>query len=69
MSAEDLDHAFERFYRSDANSEITGTGLGLAISQEIMHVHGGQIAIESELGIGTTVTILFPSVRKWGVSR
>ena len=66
MSAEDLSHAFERFYRGGAHELISGTGLGLAIAKEIMQVHSGVIDIQSELGQGTTVTLLFPAIRTWG---
>ena len=68
MSAEDLEHAFERFYRSSAQEAIAGTGLGLSIAKEIMHAHSGEIEIQSTLGEGTTVTLLFPAIRKWGNS-
>jgi len=63
---EHLEHVFERFYRSSSHAEIVGTGLGLAIAKEIMQAHSGQIHIESELGIGTTLTLLFPSAHRWG---
>ena len=66
MSPEDLEHAFERFYRSSSHEAITGTGLGLSIAKEIMLAHAGQIDIQSTLGEGTTVTLLFPAIRKWG---
>jgi signal transduction histidine kinase len=66
MSAEDLVHAFERFYRSSAYELIPGTGLGLAIAKEIMQAHSGEIDIQSKLGEGTTVTLLFPAVNTWG---
>ena len=66
MSAEDLSHAFERFYRGGAHELISGTGLGLAIAKEIMQAHSGVIDIQSELGQGTTVTLLFPAIRTWG---
>jgi len=66
MSPEDLEHAFERFYRSSSHEAISGTGLGLSIAKEIMLAHAGQIDIQSNLGEGTTVTLLFPAIRKWG---
>lgn len=66
MSAEDLTHAFERFYRGSAHELISGTGLGLAIAKEIMQAHSGEIDIQSEPGQGTTVTLLFPAIRTWG---
>jgi two-component system OmpR family sensor kinase len=50
-------HAFERFYRGDARGEIPGTGLGLAIAKRAIDRAGGNIAIESAPGRGTTVLI------------
>ena len=40
----------------------TGTGLGLAIVKSVMELHDGEAAIESELGKGTTVTLIFPQL-------
>jgi signal transduction histidine kinase len=50
-------HAFERFYRGDERGEITGTGLGLAIAKRAVERAGGDIAIDSAPGHGTTLTI------------
>jgi signal transduction histidine kinase len=47
--------------RSDTNVTHEGTGLGLPLSQKFMELHGGTLEIVSELGVGTTVSIMFPS--------
>ncbi len=59
---EDLPRLFERFYRvgKDRNSDKGGTGLGLAIAKEFAVAHGGDITVESKVGVGTTFTITFP---------
>lgn len=59
IPAEDLPHIFDRFYRAQNVSQMTiaGTGLGLNIAKEIIEMHGGEISIESEVGVGTTVTV------------
>ena len=62
ISQEDLPHVFDKFYRSaDPNvAKQTGTGLGMAITLEIIHLHGGKIEVQSELGKGTRFTITIP---------
>jgi two-component system, OmpR family, phosphate regulon sensor histidine kinase PhoR len=53
---------FERFYRADRarTSDVGGTGLGLAIVKHLARLHGGEVAVRSTLGIGTTFTIELP---------
>jgi signal transduction histidine kinase len=59
IAADDLPRVFSRFYRGSGRAaEIPGTGLGLAIVQGIVTQHGGSVSIESEVGVGTTVTLV-----------
>jgi signal transduction histidine kinase len=66
MSAADLSHVFERFWRADRarsrTSERGGFGLGLAISQWIAQAHGGRIAVQSRLGRGSVFTVTLPLI-------
>ena len=45
------------------NRKTEGTGLGLPLSLSLVELHGGSIEIESEPGVGTTVTVRFPGQR------
>lgn len=65
IAPEDLEHVYERFYRGEnvSQSTIPGTGLGLAIAHEIIESLGGEIKIESELGVGTSVRVNLPTAR------
>lgn len=60
-----LPRVTQRFYRVDrSRSRHTGgTGLGLAIVKHIITRHGGELLIESELGVGSTFTLVFPPPR------
>lgn len=63
IAKHDIPHVFERFYKAEhSRTDVSGSGLGLAIAKEIVSHHHGEIAIESELGKGTTVTIKLPLV-------
>ena len=59
MSAQELAHLGERFYRANPQGAVAGTGLGLSVVEEIMRLHGGEVCYESQPGVGTTVTIWF----------
>lgn len=61
IPAADRDRVFERFYRVDKShsKEIGGTGLGLSIVKHGAMFHNARVSLESELGKGTTVTIVF----------
>ena len=58
---EDLDHIFERFYRVDKShsKDIGGTGLGLSIVKHGAMFHNASLSVDSKLGEGTTIRVLF----------
>jgi two-component system OmpR family sensor kinase len=65
MSADDLAHATERFYRGDPSRTRRhggGSGLGLSIVDAIVVAHGGRLTVVSSPGDGTTVTIHLPDL-------
>ena len=63
IAKDDLERVFERFYRVDsARSRATGgTGLGLAIVKHVCLNHGGECRVWSEVGVGSTFTLMIPS--------
>ena len=60
MTAEQVSHASERFWRADDARTTPGHGLGLALVQQIVRAHGGSVTIDSQRGVGTTVTLRLP---------
>jgi signal transduction histidine kinase len=64
MSMEDVEKAFQRFGQVDSglNRKYEGTGLGLPLTKKLMELHHGTIAIDSEVGKGTLVTLTFPAL-------
>lgn len=60
----DLERIFERFYRADSSRTRTrkseGSGLGLSIVKAVMQAHGGDVTVDSTMGVGSTFTLHFP---------
>lgn len=52
---------FQQFERASNVGTIQGTGLGLCIVKQAVDLHGGEIAVESQVGVGTTFTVTLPS--------
>ncbi len=58
ISKNDLPRIREKFYK--ANNSVRGSGIGLAVTDEIIKMHDGEMIIESEIGNGTTTTLILP---------
>jgi two-component system cell cycle sensor histidine kinase PleC len=65
MAAEDIPRALQPFGQIDNSLARPhgGTGLGLPLAQRLIELHGGTMSIDSELGKGTTVTVVLPAER------
>jgi len=57
---EDLTHLYESFHRATNVGNRQGTGLGLAIVKKCVDIHQGEIFVTSQLGVGTTFTVILP---------
>jgi len=66
IAPEVLTQLFTPFRQSDASikRKFGGTGLGLVIVKQLLSLHGGEVALDSTLGQGTTVTMTFPAERR-----
>ncbi|MDR6504707.1 ATP-binding protein [Arthrobacter oryzae] len=62
IPAEEIPHLFTRFFRASnaTSTAVPGSGLGLAIAYDIVKAHRGYLAVSSELGAGTTITVQLP---------
>jgi signal transduction histidine kinase len=69
IPAEDLEKLFDPFHRAMNVGSIPGNGLGLAIVKRCVEAHGGQIVVESKLGLGTMFTVTLPlRTQRLGIS-
>jgi heavy metal sensor kinase len=70
ISEEHTRRVFERFYRADHSQQAeAGAGLGLAIARSAIEAHQGTISLQSELGVGTTITITLPIIQSKSYSK
>ena len=69
MARQDIEKAFQSFGQVDSglNRRYEGTGLGLPLTKKLVDLHYGDIRIESEMGRGTMVTLVFPALPPAGV--
>jgi len=65
IAEQDIPKALERFGQVDSSlaRKYEGTGLGLPLSKQLMELHGGSLSLESQEGVGTTVTVTLPPDR------
>lgn len=65
IAEKDIPRAMQPFEQVRRSAKLShgGTGLGLSLSKKLVELHGANMFINSELGVGTTVTIMFPAIR------
>lgn len=61
MDGETMKHIFDKFYQGDTSRSSEGNGLGLAITSKVVEKLGGKINVNSELGNGSTFTVVLPN--------
>ncbi len=69
MTAHELAHCCERFWRGDPSGHHPGSGLGLSLAKEIVELQGGRLDLASQPAVGTTVTLWLPLVERPAIAR
>ncbi|BAY77993.1 PAS/PAC sensor signal transduction histidine kinase [Nostoc linckia NIES-25] len=68
ISLEDRQRLFEPFFRGSNVDNIPGTGLGLSILKTLVDLHQGQVFVESEVGVGSTFTVMLPLIKSKSIN-
>jgi signal transduction histidine kinase len=63
IAPDEVDRVFERFYRGSGSLQKAGFGLGLSIAKRMVDVMGGEIGVDSEVGVGSTFWVRLPAAR------
>ncbi|BAZ33266.1 response regulator receiver sensor signal transduction histidine kinase [Cylindrospermum sp. NIES-4074] len=63
IAKKDQKRLFQPFHRGENVGSTPGTGLGLAIAKKCVEAHGGEIVVNSQVGVGTTFTVTLPLIR------
>ena len=66
---DEIPHIFDRFWRGQQAAQTSGTGIGLAIAAELVRAHGGSLTAESEVGVGTVMTLRLPRADRAAAGR
>jgi signal transduction histidine kinase len=66
---DELPRIFDRFWRGHQAAQTSGTGIGLAIAAELVRAHGGTLTADSDVGIGTVLTLRLPRATELAARR